>query len=146
MIDAVLNDAVHKAGQLGLRLVLPLVNNWPHYGGMRQYVSWFLELPDDSYGEGTNHDHFYTDTNCKKAYRAWAKHVIGRRNRYTGLRCDTDPTTPLRHSAGRHRRVGSRATTARCGRRGRRLRWPRRPGPGWRWLRQSRGGRRRWHA
>ncbi|MFI8081755.1 cellulase family glycosylhydrolase [Kitasatospora sp. NPDC086009] len=87
-----LDYAVHKAGRLGLRLVLPLVNNWPDYGGMRQYVSWFLDLPDDSYGDGTHHDRFYTDATCKKAYRAWAKHVIGRRNRYTGLRYDDDPT------------------------------------------------------
>ncbi|MFE1357316.1 hypothetical protein ACFW6T_35675, partial [Kitasatospora phosalacinea] len=40
-----LDYAVQKAGQLGLRLVLPLVNNWPDYGGMQQYVSWFLGLP-----------------------------------------------------------------------------------------------------
>jgi mannan endo-1,4-beta-mannosidase len=87
-----LDYAVQKAGQLGLRLVLPLVNNWPDYGGMQQYVSWFLGLADDSYGDGVNHDKFYTDANCRKAYRAWAKHVIQRRNRYTGLRYADDPT------------------------------------------------------
>ncbi|RKE17819.1 cellulase family glycosylhydrolase [Streptomyces sp. TLI_171] len=87
-----LDYAVHKAGQLGLRLVLPLVNNWPDYGGMQQYVTWFLGLPDDSYGDGAHHDRFYTDANCRKAYRAWAEHVIRRRNRYTGLRYCDDPT------------------------------------------------------
>ncbi|MFE0464092.1 cellulase family glycosylhydrolase [Kitasatospora sp. NPDC058965] len=87
-----LDYAVHKAGQLGLRLVLPLVNNWPDYGGMRQYVQWFLGLPDDSYGDGTNHDRFYTDPNIKACYRAWARQLTQRRNPYTGLRYCEDPT------------------------------------------------------
>ncbi|GAA5023833.1 glycoside hydrolase 5 family protein [Kitasatospora paranensis] len=87
-----LDYAVHKAGLLGLRLVLPLVNNWPDYGGMQQYVAWFLGLSDDSYGDGTHHDRFYTDPGIKACYRAWAKHVIQRRNRYTGRRYCDDPT------------------------------------------------------
>jgi mannan endo-1,4-beta-mannosidase len=87
-----LDYAVWKAGQLGLRLVLPLVNNWPDYGGMQQYVQWFLGLPDDSYGDAVNHDRFYTDVQIRKCYRAYARHVITRRNRYTGLRYCDDPT------------------------------------------------------
>ncbi|MFF1873026.1 cellulase family glycosylhydrolase [Kitasatospora herbaricolor] len=87
-----LDYAVHKAGELGLRLVLPLVNNWPDYGGMQQYVTWFLGLADDSYGEGVNHDRFYTDKAVKDCYKAYAKFVIRRRNRYTGLRYCDDPT------------------------------------------------------
>ncbi|QKW22457.1 hypothetical protein HUT16_28295 [Kitasatospora sp. NA04385] len=58
---------------------------------MQQYVCWFLGLADDSYGHGTNRDRFYTDANCRKAYRAWAKHVIRRRDRHTGLRYADDP-------------------------------------------------------
>ena len=37
---------------LGLRLVMPLVNNWPDYGGMAQYVDWFLGLSDDTENAG----------------------------------------------------------------------------------------------
>ncbi len=87
-----LDYAVWKAGQLGIRLVLPLVNNWPDYGGMQQYVQWFLGLPDDGYGDAVNHDRFYTDARIRKCYRAYAQHVITRRNRYTGLRYCDDPT------------------------------------------------------
>ena len=87
-----LDYTVYKAGQLGLKLVLPLVNNWPDYGGMKQYVSWFLGLPDDSYGDGINHDRFYTDDKIRKCYLAYADHVINRKNRYTGLRYRDDPT------------------------------------------------------
>jgi mannan endo-1,4-beta-mannosidase len=40
-----LDYAVYKAGQLGIRLVLALVNNWPDYGGMAQYVKWSWAFP-----------------------------------------------------------------------------------------------------
>ncbi len=78
-----LDYTVYKAGQLGLRLVLALTNNWPDFGGMDQYVSWF---------GAAGHDDFYTDPKIRACYKAWAAHVIGRRNRYTGLRYDADPT------------------------------------------------------
>jgi mannan endo-1,4-beta-mannosidase len=87
-----LDYAVYKAGQLGLKLVLPLVNNWPDYGGMQQYVTWILDLEDDSYADATNHDRFYTDVKIRKAFLAYVEHVINRRNRYTGLRYRDDPT------------------------------------------------------
>lgn len=87
-----LDYTVYKAGQLGLRLVLPLVNNWPDYGGMKQYVSWFLGLEDDSYGDGINHDRFYTDVGIRECYLAYADQLINRKNRYTGLRYRDDPT------------------------------------------------------
>jgi len=87
-----LDYAVAKAGQLGIKLVLPLVNNWPDYGGMQQYVKWFLDLPDDSYTTGTNHDLFYSTPAIKECYKAYARHVTQRFNRYTGLRYNEDPT------------------------------------------------------
>src|SRR5262245_53218388 len=33
-----LDYVVHKAGQLGLRVIIPFVNNWNDFGGMDQYV------------------------------------------------------------------------------------------------------------
>ena len=87
-----LDYAVHKAGQLGLRLVLTLVNNWPDYGGMSQYADWFLGLPDDVYDTAVNHDKFYTAPAIRACYKAYAAHVVRRRNPYTGLRYDEDPT------------------------------------------------------
>jgi len=87
-----LDYAVYKAGMLGLRLVMPLVNNWPDYGGMQQYVKWFLDLDDDSYGDAVNHDKFYTDRRIRRCYLAYVEHVLNRRNRYTGIRYRDDPT------------------------------------------------------
>jgi mannan endo-1,4-beta-mannosidase len=87
-----LDYAIYKAGQLGIRLVLALVNNWPDYGGMAQYVKWFLSLPDDSYTTGTNHDLFYNTKSITDCYKAYARYVTHRKNPYTGLRYNEDPT------------------------------------------------------
>jgi mannan endo-1,4-beta-mannosidase len=86
-----LDYAIWKAGDLGIRLVLALVNNWPDYGGMAQYVKWFLGLPDDSYTTGVNHDKFYSTPAIQDCYRAYVRYVMQRRNRYTGLRYNEDP-------------------------------------------------------
>jgi mannan endo-1,4-beta-mannosidase len=87
-----LDYSIYKAGQLGIRLVLALVNNWPDYGGMAQYVTWFLNLPDDSYGTAVNHDMFYSTAAIQNCYRAYVKYVLTRRNPYTGRRYNEDPT------------------------------------------------------
>lgn len=78
-----LDYAVWKAGQLGIRMVLVLTNNWPTFGGMDQYVQW--------YG-GQEHDDFYRREAIKAGYQKTVQHVIRRRNRYTGLRYHQDPT------------------------------------------------------
>jgi mannan endo-1,4-beta-mannosidase len=87
-----LDYTVFRAGELGLKLVLPLVNNWPDFGGMQQYVAWHLGLPDDSYGGGLHHDLFYTAPSIRACFLAYIEHVIGRVNPYTGLRYGEDST------------------------------------------------------
>jgi mannan endo-1,4-beta-mannosidase len=91
---------VWRAGQLGLKLVVPLVNNWNDFGGMNQYVTWF---------GGGSHDMFYTNPATKQAYKNYIQNFLNRRNRYTGKkmkqeaaimtwelanepRCDSDPS------------------------------------------------------
>jgi mannan endo-1,4-beta-mannosidase len=73
---------VWRAGQLGIKLVVPLVNNWDDFGGMDQYVSWF---------GASSHDDFYTNPAIKNAYKQYVRHFIHRINRYTGI--------PLLHDA-----------------------------------------------
>jgi len=43
-----LDYVLYKADQEGIRLILPLVNNWDDYGGMNQYVAW----ADSAYTRG----------------------------------------------------------------------------------------------
>ena len=45
-----LDYVLHRADELGLRVILPLVNNWDDYGGMNQYVQWSAEAPPSGGG------------------------------------------------------------------------------------------------
>jgi mannan endo-1,4-beta-mannosidase len=89
-----LDYVIAQAGQLGLRLVIPLVNNWNDFGGMDQYVRW-AETAAGGAGAGGRtwyHDDFYTDPLIIGWYKAWIAHVLGRTNTLTGVRYEDDPT------------------------------------------------------
>ncbi|GAA3452780.1 cellulase family glycosylhydrolase [Dactylosporangium matsuzakiense] len=78
-LDYVLKAAHDK----GLRLVIPLTNNWSDFGGMDQYVKW---------RGGSNHDDFYTDPVIRGWYKDWIAHVLNRTNALTGVQYKNDPT------------------------------------------------------
>lgn len=100
-VFAALDYVIDAAGRAGLKLILPLVNNWDDYGGMNQYVAW---SPSAS-----SHDDFYTDPGCKAIYKQYIADVLTRVNTINGKayrddpaimawelgnepRCDSDPT------------------------------------------------------
>jgi len=74
---------IYKAGQLGIKLVIPFVNNWNDFGGMDQYVRW---------RGGQYHDAFYTDPLIRTWYKNWIAHLLERTNTYNGLKYKNDPT------------------------------------------------------
>lgn len=78
-----LDYVVAEAGDRGMRLILPLANNWGDYGGMAQYVEW------SSTAEG--HDDFYTDDEAQALYRDFVEYVLTRENGYTGVEYREDP-------------------------------------------------------
>jgi len=77
-------DAVVAAAQKdGIRLVLPLVNNWTAFGGIDQYVRW---------AGGQYHDDFFTNDQIKGWYKDWVSHLLNRTNTITGVTYKDDPT------------------------------------------------------
>lgn len=78
-----LDYVLHKARQLGLRVILTLVNNWDDYGGMNQYVAW---------AGASGHDQFYTNTQCKDWYKSHVAKVVNRVNTFSGITYKDDPT------------------------------------------------------
>jgi uncharacterized protein (TIGR03437 family) len=78
-----LDLVVHAAGQRGLKLILPLVNNWQPFGGIDQYVTWYRLH---------SHHEFYTHPDTRDAYKNWALHLLNRRNVYSGALYKDDPT------------------------------------------------------
>ncbi len=84
-----LDYVVYRAGQLGLKLVIPFVNNWNDFGGMDQYVRWRdLSTPDD---QTWYHDSFYTDPVIGQWYKDWIAHLLNRVNTYNGVAYKDDP-------------------------------------------------------
>jgi hypothetical protein len=78
-----LDYVLYRADQLGLRVILPFVNNWDDYGGMKQYVAW---------AGASGHDQFYTNAQCKGWYKSHIAVVINRVNTCNGRVYKDDPT------------------------------------------------------
>lgn len=77
-------DYVLKAARdAGIKLVIPLTNNWRDFGGIDQYVRW---------RGGSYHDDFYTDAVIRGWYQDWISHVLNRTNSLTGVKYKDDPT------------------------------------------------------
>ena len=108
---------IAKAGQAGIKLVIPLVNNWNAFGGMDQYVRW-RDTADTS-ARTWYHDDFYTDPVIRGWYRDWIAHVLNRTNTLTGVKYKDDPAImtwelgnePRCVSAGAYGRSASCSTT-----------------------------------
>lgn len=78
-----LDYVIDKAGKIGLKLVIPLVNNWNAFGGIDQYVRW---------ANGQYHDQFFTDPAIRGWFKDWITHLLNRTNTYNGLQYKNDPT------------------------------------------------------
>jgi len=75
---------LYKADLAGIRLLITLVDYWPAWGGMPQYVQWCAP--------GQSVDVFYTDGACKQLYKNYVSHVLNRVNTYNGRAYKSDPT------------------------------------------------------
>lgn len=95
-----LDYVLAAARRAGIRLVIPLTNNWRDFGGMDQYVRW---------RGGRYHDDFYTDPVIRGWYKDWITHVLTRTNSITGIRYADDPTVMLWELGNEPRCKGSGA-------------------------------------
>ncbi|KAI5792476.1 glycoside hydrolase [Peziza echinospora] len=65
-----LDYIVSAAAARGVKLIIPFVNNWNDYGGIKVYV--------DAFASGQGHDAFYTNANIKTAYKKYVNAVVSR--------------------------------------------------------------------
>ncbi|WP_327009924.1 cellulase family glycosylhydrolase [Dactylosporangium sp. NBC_01737] len=80
---ATVDLAVAHAGSIGLRLILPLTDEWSYYhGGHRDFTAPY-GLPPEA---------FYTDPRVVADYQAYVSHVMHRVNPLTGVAYNQDPT------------------------------------------------------
>jgi mannan endo-1,4-beta-mannosidase len=93
-----LDYVVHAAKARGLRLILPLVNNWTDFGGMARYLEWFgLRF----------HDEFYTSPDARDRYKLWAETLLQRVNTITGIAYREEPAIAAWELANEPRLKGS---------------------------------------
>ncbi|XP_010246810.1 PREDICTED: mannan endo-1,4-beta-mannosidase 4-like [Nelumbo nucifera] len=83
-----LDLVISEAGKYGISLILSLVNNYPDFGGRKQYVQWAMDRGEDLSSE----DDFYTNALVKGYYKNHVKTVLTRRNSISGVAYKDDPT------------------------------------------------------
>lgn len=93
--------AIYRAGRLGLKLMIPLTDQWRYYhGGESIFTTWggYPDSPDAGANAANNsvqrmaESHFYTDQKVIGAFQAYVAHLLDHVNPYTGLAYKNDPT------------------------------------------------------
>ena len=72
--------ALKLANQEHIRLIIPLINNWPWQGGREDLASW----------RGKTKDEFWTDPQLIADFEDMVRHVLTRTNTLTGVRYADD--------------------------------------------------------
>ncbi len=89
-----LDWVVAEAARRGLRLILPLADYWPSYGGIAQWLAWRgMPVADrDRLHPERYAARFYADGQLREAYAARVRQLAARKNVMTGMRYGEDPT------------------------------------------------------
>lgn len=103
------DQAIYLAHLYGVKLVIPLLNEWDEFGGLKQYMKWAgIEVPDLVTGCGPDGEDvcFYANEEaikavrykffaecqeCKDIYFDFVHQVLNRVNTITGVKYKDDP-------------------------------------------------------
>ncbi|MEA2700818.1 MAG: mannan endo,4-beta-mannosidase [Myxococcales bacterium] len=83
-----LDQAVWEAKKRGIRLIIPLVNNWGEYGGLPAYAAWATQTLGSPY----THDDFFTTPQMKQWWKDYAFMLVNRVNTFTQVAYKDEPT------------------------------------------------------
>jgi mannan endo-1,4-beta-mannosidase len=84
---------ISKAGQLGLKLNISLLDFWQWGGGVQQIAANLKNDPNYSMsGASDRYIYFFSDLAAKQMYKDWVSHVLNRVNSITGVAYKNDPT------------------------------------------------------
>jgi hypothetical protein len=89
-----LDLVVAEAARRGLRLILPLLDYWPSYGGIAQWLAWRGQpvAPDERMFPERYAARFFGDRQLRDAYRARVRSLGDRINSVSGVRYGDDAT------------------------------------------------------
>ncbi|SCV72577.1 BQ2448_4114 [Microbotryum intermedium] len=81
---------IYAAGEYGLKVILPLTDNYDYYhGGKYTFLRW-LSVPTDNAGA-----QFFTNKQVRRVFKRYIKFFLTRVNRYNGLAYGKDPTIAI---------------------------------------------------
>ncbi|PWA34023.1 Glycoside hydrolase, catalytic domain-containing protein [Artemisia annua] len=83
-----LDYVIAEAREVGIRLMLSLVNNLDAYGGKTQYVKWAWT---EGVGLSPSNDSFFYDPSIRIYFKNYVKTVLTRKNTITGIQYRDDP-------------------------------------------------------
>ena len=75
---AVIDQMLALANQYGVRLIIPLIDQWEHHGGIRQFVEIFGE-------DGSPDSAFYQDATIVAAFKNYISQILNHTNSITGV-------------------------------------------------------------
>jgi mannan endo-1,4-beta-mannosidase len=103
-----LDQAVWEAKRRGIRLVIPLVNNWSEYGGLPAYAAW----AQAAFGGAYTHDDFFTNPQMKQWWKDYVYMLVNRVNTFTGVAYKDEPAILAWEIANELRCQSCRGSTA----------------------------------
>ncbi|GAW21677.1 hypothetical protein ANO14919_112000 [Xylariales sp. No.14919] len=90
----IIDWAVYQAGLYGVRLLVPLVDNYDYYhGGKYNFLRWAgFNLTQAKDSNNPEIQQFYTNTAIVSAFKDYIKTLVTHRNQYNNLTYAEDPT------------------------------------------------------
>ncbi|KAI1260999.1 glycoside hydrolase superfamily [Xylariaceae sp. FL1019] len=90
----IIDWAVYQAGQYGVRLLVPLVDNYDYYhGGKYTFLRWAgFDLTQTKDSNNPEIQQFYTNTDIIATFKDYVKTILTHRNQYNNLTYAEDPT------------------------------------------------------
>ena len=82
-----LDQAVWEAKRRGIRLIIPLVNNWADYGGLPAYAAWATQRDGVPHGR----DDFFSDAQIRQWWKDYVVLLATRVNTFTGVAYRDEP-------------------------------------------------------
>ncbi|KAI0164949.1 glycoside hydrolase superfamily [Xylariaceae sp. FL1272] len=90
----IIDWAVYQAGQYGIRLLVPLVDNYDYYhGGKYTFLRWAgFNLTQTKDSNNPEIQRFYTDAQIIATFKDYVKTILTHKNKYNNLTYAEDPT------------------------------------------------------
>lgn len=83
-----LDQAIWETKRRGIRVIMPLVNNWGDYGGLPAYAAW----ASSEDGIVHTHDDFFSDERMRQWWKEYVAMLATRVNTFTGIAYKDEPS------------------------------------------------------